>query len=141
MTNVIPNSLNVTIGEDIEIQPEAETTTRTYKVDFENGRISGFVDESEAMQQAIYKILLTERFDYLIYSWNYGIEMKALFGKSYPVVESEVKRVIREALMADSRITDARDFNVSRVDKRTVSVSFTAITIFGDIPVETEVNA
>lgn len=137
---MIPNSLNVTIGEDIEIQPEAETPSRTYKVDFANGRISGFVDESEAMQQAIYKILQTERFDYLIYSWNYGVEMKALFGKSYPVVESEVKRVIKEALIADSRITDVVDFKVTRVDKRTVAVSFTALTIFGDMNIETEVN-
>lgn len=137
---MIPNSLNVTIGEDIEIQPEAETPSRTYKVDFANGRISGFVDESEAMQQAIYKILQTERFDYLIYSWNYGVEMKALFGKSYPVVESEVKRVIKEALIADSRITDVVDFKVTRVDKRTVAVSFTALTIFGEINIETEVN-
>lgn len=138
---MIPNSLNVTIGEDVEIQSEAETTTRTYRVDFENGRISGFVDESEAMKQAIYKILQTERFDYLIYSWNYGVEMKALFGKSYPVVESEVKRVIKEALLADSRITDVTDFQVSRVDKRTVAVEFTAVTIFGDIGIETEVVA
>lgn len=137
---MIPNSLNVTIGEDIEIQPEAETPSRTYKVDFANGRISGFVDESEAMQQAIYKILQTERFDYLIYSWNYGVEMKALFGKSYPVVESEVKRVIKEALIADSRITDVVDFKVTRVDKRTVTVSFTTLTIFGDMNIETEVN-
>lgn len=137
---MIPNSLNVTIGEDIEIQPEAETPSRTYKVDFANGRISGFVDESEAMQQAIYKILQTERFDYLIYSWNYGVELKALFGKSYPVVESEVKRVIKEALIADSRITDVVDFKVTRVDKRTVAVSFTALTIFGDMNIETEAN-
>lgn len=138
---MIPNSLNVTIGEDVEIQSEAETTTRTYRVDFENGRISGFIDESEAMKQAIYKILQTERFDYLIYSWNYGVEMKALFGKSYPVVESEVKRVIKEALLADSRITDVVDFQVSRADKRTVAVAFTAMTIFGDIEIETEVVA
>lgn len=141
MTNVIPNSLNVTIGEDIEIQPEAETPSRTYRVDFENGRISGFIDESEAMKQAIYKILQTERFDYLIYSWNYGVELKALFGKSYPVVENEVKRIIKEALIADSRITDVVDFKVARVDKRTVAVSFTALTIFGDMDIETEVNA
>ena len=138
---MIPNSLNVTIGEDIEIQPEAETPSRTYRVDFENGRISGFIDESEAMKQAIYKILQTERFDYLIYSWNYGVELKALFGKSYPVVENEVKRIIKEALIADSRITDVVDFKVARVDKRTVAVSFTALTIFGDMDIETEVNA
>ena len=93
------------------------------------------------MKQAIYKILQTERFEYLIYSWNYGIELNAVVGKSFQVFASEVKRVIREALLADSRITDVTDFEVAQIDKRTASVKFTAETIFGEIPIESEVNA
>lgn len=50
-------------------------------------------------------------------------------------------RVIREALLADSRITDVTDFEVAQIDKRTASVKFTAETIFGEIPIESEVNA
>ena len=92
------------------------------------------------MKQAIYKILQTERFAYLIYSWNYGIELDAVVGKSYQVFESEIKRVITEALLADSRITDVTDFQVEQIDKRTASVKFTAETIFGEIPIEREVG-
>ena len=104
------------------------------------GRVGGFCDETEAMKQAIYKILQTERFEYLIYSWNYGIELNAVVGKSFQVFASEIKRVIREALLADSRITDVTDFEVAQIDKRTASVKFTAETIFGEIPIESEVN-
>ena len=39
------------------------------------------------------------------------------------------------------RITDVTDFEVAQIDKRTASVKFTAETIFGEIPIESEVNA
>ena len=90
---MIPNALNVTIGEDVEVQTAAEAPTRTFKIDFDAGRVGGFCDETEAMKQAIYKILQTERFEYLIYSWNYGIELNAVVGKSFQVFASEIKRV------------------------------------------------
>ena len=39
---MIPNALNVTIGEDVEVQTAAEAPTRTFKIDFdaEIGRAS-----------------------------------------------------------------------------------------------------
>lgn len=137
---LIPNPEMVVIGQDVEVTSAADQTTRTYKIDLEAGRVAGFVDETEAMKQAILKILLTERFDYLIYSWNYGIELNAVVGKSYQVFTSEIKRVIQEALLADSRITDVTDFEVAQIDKRTARVSFTAETIFGEIPIERTVT-
>ena len=138
---LIPTQDTVTIGQDVEIVQPADQTTRTYKLDIEAGRVAGFVDETEAMKQAILKILLTERFDYLIYSWNYGIELNDIVGKSFQVLSSEIKRVIREALMADSRITDVVDFVVTQIDKRTAEVSFTAETVFGRIDVKRTVTA
>lgn len=137
---LIPTPSVVTIGQTVTVTPVAEQPTKTYKVDFDTGRVAGYVDETEAMKQAIFKILSTERFLYLIYSWNYGIELNAVVGKSYPVFSSEIKRVITEALLADSRITDVTDFQVEQIDKRTARVSFTAETIFGEIPVERTVT-
>lgn len=137
---LIPNQGTVTIGQVVEVTSAADRTTRTYKMDLEAGRVAGFVDGTEAMKQAILKILLTERFDFLIYSWNYGTELKAVVGKSYQVFSSEIKRVIREALLADSRITDVVDFKVQQIDKRSVNVAFTAETVFGAIPIERTVT-
>jgi hypothetical protein len=137
---LIPTPSVVTIGQTVTVPPAPDQPTKTYKVDFDTGRVAGYVDETEAMKQAIFKILSTERFLYLIYSWNYGIELNAVVGKSYPVFSSEIKRVITEALLADSRITDVTDFQVEQIDKRTARVSFTAETIFGEIPVERTVT-
>lgn len=137
---LIPNQASVVIGRDIEVISAAAQTTRTYKVDLDAGRVAGYVDGAEAMKQMIIKDLSTERFAHLIYSWNYGTETNAVVGKSFHVFSSEIKRVIREALLADSRITDVVDFTVERIDKRTASVTFTAETIFGAIPIERTVN-
>ncbi len=137
---MIPKTPTVKIGENVAVQSAAKAPSRTFKIDFEAGRVGGFCDDTEAMRQAINKILQTERFEYLIYSWNYGIELNSVLGKSYPTFASEIKRVIKEALLADSRITDISDFDVKKINKKTASVKFTADTIFGLIPVEREVE-
>ena len=52
---LIPTPSVVTIGQTVTVTPAAEHPTRTYKVDFDAGRVAGFVDETEAMKQAIFK--------------------------------------------------------------------------------------
>lgn len=136
-----PNQGAVTVGDVVEITSPADQPTRTYKLDLDTGRVAGMVDGVDAMKQVILKILLTERFAYLIYSWNYGIELNAVVGKSYQVFSSEIKRVITEALLADSRITAVADFKVEQIDKRSARVSFTADTVFGPIEIERTVTA
>lgn len=136
-----PNQGAVTVGDVVEITSPADQPTRTYKLDLDAGRVAGMVDGVDAMKQVILKILLTERFAYLIYSWNYGIELNAVAGKSYRVFSSEIKRVITEALLADSRITAVTDFKVEQIDKRSARVSFTADTVFGPIEIERTVTA
>lgn len=133
------NADGITIG-DVELQTEAEQTSRTYRIDFEAGRVVGFVDEVEAVKQAIFMALNTERFERIIFSWDYGTEMGRVVGKSAPVLRSELKRVITEALTSDARITDVKDFAIRIVDKRTAAVNLTAVSVFGDIPYSQEVN-
>ena len=136
-----PNADFATIGQDIAVEAPKDRPSLTYKIDFKAGRVIGYIDGREAMKQAILKIVQTERFNWLIYSWNYGIELNAAVGKSYPVFASEIKRVLTEALLADARITEIKDFAVSRTGKRTAEVSFTAVTVFGEVEVTTGVNA
>lgn len=138
---LIPNAVPITIGQDVEVIEQKDMTSRTYKINFATGRVGGFVDGTDAMKQAILKIIQSERFQYLIYSWNYGIEMNSIAGKSYQVIASEIKRIIREALLEDRRITDVYNFKISQVDKRTMAVEFTASTVFGEVDIETEVSA
>lgn len=43
---------------------EQEYPSYTFKLDMEQGRVSGYTDQQEAMKQAIYLILFTERYTY-----------------------------------------------------------------------------
>lgn len=114
--------------------------SKTYMLDFENNTIEGVCDGRKAVEQAIYLALKTERYKYVIYSKNYGSEFEELYGKQMSYVTSRLKSVIEEALLADDRIKSVCDFQISRTDKNSLKLSFTAETIFGDIAAETEVK-
>lgn len=113
--------------------------SKTYKLNTEKNRIVGFIDRLEAVKQAIFLMLSIERYDYIIYSWNYGVEFKDLIGKPIPYVISEVKRRIVECLLQDNRITAVDSFNFEN-NKNSVHVTFIARTIYGDIEAEKEVS-
>lgn len=125
------------LEQDFEI---TEQPTHTYKMNLESNLIRGYTDGQEAMKQAIYKILLTERYQYIMYSWNYGIETLDLYGEPVSYVCPELERRISEALLWDERIKSVTDFEFDISKKGVVHVSFTAHTIFGDVQAEREVN-
>lgn len=114
--------------------------SKTYRMDLVNDRISGTIDSHEAMEQAIYKILNTERYRYLIYSWNYGSELQELFGMPVTYVCPELERRITEALTWDKRITEVTDFSFDTSIAGTVKAFFTAHTVFGDVKAQKEVK-
>lgn len=119
---------------------EQEQPDRTYRIDSENGRISGNTDGIEAVKQAVYKILSTERYQYIMYSWDYGIELNDLYGEPVSYVCPELERRITEALTWDERIesVDGFEFDLSR--KNSVAVKFTVHTIYGSIETGKEVE-
>ena len=125
------------LEEDFEIEEEP---TLTYCMDIQDHRIRGYADEKEAMKQAIFKILSTERYAYIMYSWDYGIETIDLYGEPLSYVCPELERRITEALMYDTRITDVTDFEFDLSKKKSVHVSVIVHTVFGDIIAEKEVN-
>lgn len=125
------------LEHDFEI---AEQPTHTYKMNLESNMIRGYTDGQEAMKQAIYKILNTERYQYVMYSWNYGIELFDLYGEPISYVCPELERRITEALIWDDRIqsVDNFEFNISK--KGEIHVTFVVRTIFGNVSVEKVVN-
>lgn len=113
--------------------------SKTFRLDTETKRIVGTVDGLEAIKQAAFCILNTERFDWLIYSWNYGVEFKNLFGKSTGLVKARVKKRIKEALQQDDRIQSVDTFSFES-NGRMLHVRFMVHTILGEIVVEKEVS-
>jgi len=117
----------------IQTQP-----SKTYRLNVDTQTIVGFCDDRKAIEQAIYLILNTERFEWVIYSWNYGSELQNLFGKPIPYVVSEIQRRIKEALLQDDRINGVDNFSVKR-DGNKLLIAFDVSTIKGVISASREV--
>lgn len=106
-------------------EEEPRQTSRTYRLDIENNRIAGMVDGIEAVRQAVFMVLSTERFAHFIYSGNYGMS-----GWSSAGFGLELERWVSEALLQDDRITGIEDFQ-SIVNGDEVRAQFTVVSIFG----------
>ena len=98
----------------------------------ENGNFK-IIEGSEAIKTWVYKALLTPRYQYSIYSWNYGSELMDLIGKAYTpsLTKSEAKRYIEEALKINPYILDV---NVTDTDFKDsiLSASVKITTIYGE---------
>lgn len=138
---MIPN-INILANEITE----PSYPDRTHKININvnqgeppNDKISGYIDDLDAVKQAIYLILGTERYKYLIYSWDYGVELLDLIGKPMPYVMAEIPRRITEALTMDDRIQDVVDFSFETKGKK-LHTTFTVVTTYGKLNTELEVN-
>lgn len=125
------------LKQDFEIE---EQPSLTYGMDLDGDSVRGFVDEQAAMKQTVFRILNTERYQYIIYPWYYGIETLDLYGEPVTWVCPELERRITEALLVDTRITSVTDFEYDLDVKGVVHVTFTVHTIYGEIKAEKGVN-
>lgn len=110
--------------------------SKTYKIS--NDKIEGFVDDLEALKQAIYKILGTEQYEYPIYSFDYGVSWKELIGQERAYVRAELKRMIQEALLLDNRVSDVDGFDFEFAGD-TCKCNFNVTSVYGNFEMETEV--
>lgn len=112
---------------------------RTLKMNHDYHTINGTIDQLQAVEQAVFLILTTERYQWLIFSWNYGVELQNLIGKDPEYCIPEIERRIREALLQDDRITAVENFQFE-LNKKKVLTTFTAISIYGGITTTLEVD-
>ena len=76
----------------------------------EVGKGLKIVEGNEAIKIWIYKALQTPRYQYEIYTWDYGSELLSLIGKAYTkgLTQSEASRYIKEALLINPYILDVK---------------------------------
>ena len=115
--------------DETERTPEI-MTSRTYRLT--KDRIAGYIDGLDAMKQAVWKRLMTERYVYDIYDDTYGLQTVDLIGKEYSYVISKLQKRIKETLLYDDRITDVNSFEFKRL-KDGAWVGFNVVTIFGEL--------
>lgn len=85
----------------------------TYRVADE--QITGTIDGLDAIRQAAYHILSTERYDYEIHGSNYGVELRKCKGRGFDYLETTIQKTLRNALLQDDRITNVTVTNVQKV--------------------------
>lgn len=127
------------IPEDIIITAESfQQPSFTYKIDFKKKKVVGTIDGLEAVKQAVFLILSTER-DYSEIYQDYGIKIIDMIGKDFPFVVSELKKRITETLKGDDRITEVEEFTFTYSDDGLL-VEFNVITIYGVFHVQEVYN-
>lgn len=127
--------------EDLaNINKEIYQPSLTYRLDLTTGRILGMIDGAEAIKQAITKILLTERYAYLIYDWYYGIGLEKYIGLGFDYLKADITEALKEGLQYDNRIISVDSVTATRGNAiDSVVIKFSVTTIFGVVE-ETVVN-
>ena len=130
MANTLPDI----IGFDTDIQLTSRPS-RTWIIDRNTMQV-GFMDEGlEAVRQSVEIALNVERFQWQIYNTNFGNELEELVGDDADYIQSELPRMVNDALSVDDRVIDAADY-VFSVNGDSMTVSFTVNTVYGQLTEE-----
>lgn len=123
---------------DISIVKASDKPTKTYKIDFKNGKISGYIDELEAVQQYIHKTLITPRFKCLIYGNQYGSEIESMMATNHfdrDSIKKLLPSLVKNAL-TDTRVISVSNFEFTDFDADSLLVTFDVDTIYGSTKVK-----
>ncbi|QRV09735.1 DUF2634 domain-containing protein [Bacillus velezensis] len=127
------------VFDDFEDDSEAIETSRTYRIDFENGRITNeLIAGLEAIKQFVYMALHTERYSYSVFSHDIGNELQEVLSDNETTdayKKMEIPRLIEEALIYDDRISSVTDFEIDKSGDR-FTVSFIVETDEGTLEIE-----
>lgn len=123
---MIPQTTSIGINEG-QVLPSL-----TYKLNFDENKLSGKVDNLESVLQAVRLILSIDRYSCPIYNGNYGNEIVNLIGQSYDFVVADLPRRVNEALLQDDRILGTENYVFNKVSIDSINVSFDVNTIYGN---------
>ena len=95
------------------------------------------VEGNNAIKVWVYKALLTPRYNYSIYSWDYGSELMDLVGKAYTqsLTKEEAKRYIKEALLINPYILEVTVLDTS-FSNGILNTDIKLLTIYGESEVK-----
>lgn len=124
-------------SNDIVIQAHG---TKQDRIDFTNNVISGKVDGVEAVKQWCILALNTERYQYVMHSWSYGIELNDLYGMPVDYVCPELERRITECLKMNDKIEEVDNFVFDTSNPEIVIATFDVKTIYGEFTASKEMK-
>ncbi|MFD1885919.1 DUF2634 domain-containing protein [Paenibacillus wenxiniae] len=128
MANLFPSTDDFIWGDEEAVAAADRSEVefgRSWRYDYDAGDFvmtpSGRVavaDSKEAWVQWCHKALLTPRYRHVIYSRDYGSELDTLIGtgQGRAVLESELTRMVTEALLVDARTAAVDQFAFTWAD-------------------------
>lgn len=126
---MLPQS-NIDLSRGIVFQDQPSLT---WIADPVTNRLRGRGDNWEAVRQAVEVIVHVERFKWQIYTPNFGTDYDGLLGTEPGYAASELRRRLEDAFLPDDRILGIKDYAYTFRDV-SLTVTFTALTVFGDVP-------
>ena len=107
--------------------------TKTYKIDKENQRIIGTIEDREACLQFIDKTLSTDKFSWAYYDKYFGNQINTLIGRSKGYIMARFPLIVEQALLYDDRIISVHDFTFEDGDEGDeVKITFWIKTIYSE---------
>ena len=113
----ISNTNDVKIDNTFPLYKEVAWDFKNNIPILENGDFK-IVEGNNAIKVWVYKAILTPRYNYSIYTWDYGSELLDLIGKAYTpsLTKEEAKRLIKEALEINPYILEVEITDISFKD-------------------------
>jgi len=120
-------------NNDLPLMKEYKWDFENNKFDKRNGKLQ-VVEGLEAIEIWIYKVLLTERYKWFVYSWDFGNELKGLIGTQYSpeLVKSKAVRQLRECLLVNPYINNITNIRIDLSDDE-LQLEFKVNTIYGEV--------
>lgn len=96
----------------------------------------------EAIKTWVFKAINTDRFKYLIYSWNYGNELKSLIGKEYTPSYSTAEglRFIKECLEINEYINSVTILSGNFREGMIIDLTIKVDSVYGLEVIQYNVN-
>lgn len=128
----ISNAAEVKVDNTFPLYREIAWDFKNNTPIIQNGDFK-IVEGNEAIKVWVYKAILTPRYNYSIYTWDYGSELLDLIGKAYTpsLTKSEAKRYIEEALLINPYISEVNVLDTDFKDG-ILSANVKIVTIYGE---------
>lgn len=122
-----------TLPSGVDSSTQIEVTAQpslTWIINKETNQVSSMEDGIESVRQAVRIMLDVSRYHYQIYTSNFGEELNSLVGKPEDYIESELPRLVKEALSVDDRIISVNNFSF-RSNGDELLVTFEVKCVYG----------
>lgn len=124
--------------EEDELEDDGDYVIRDFEIDWETMTLTGNIVEGlDAIVQWANNALRTARYEWTIYSWDFGEEYTTLIGYTYTqeYLDNEVNRMVTECLCEHPYIQGISDLVVT-VERDRLHIEFTLITDLGEVSMD-----